>query len=158
MVVLPKRLVLGLICTFCCFCASCMTMTLPQSTKIKNQSGESPKGGASRNEYIVKDDRLCDTWELMYLVNDKGEEKNPDEGTRTLMEFTQKGEVIVNKVDRGATDRVKTRNAEYLAENNLISITDQEGNKVTWPYMIDGDTLIIEMPEVKKKFYWRRFR
>ncbi len=153
MVVLPKRIVWGLFCTLCCFCASCMTMTLPQSTKVKTQSEEVP-----RKEYIVKDDRLCDTWELMYLVNDKGEEKNPDEGTRTLMEFTQKGEVIVNKVDRGATDRVKTRNAEYVAENNLINITDHEGNKVKWPYMIDGDTLIIEMPEVKKKFYWRRFR
>ena len=153
MVVLSKRLVLGLLCALSCLCVSCLTMTLPQSTKVEAPSTEAPP-----KEYVVKDDRLCDTWELMYLVDDKGEEKNPDEGTRTLMEFTQKGEVIVNKVDRNASNRVRTRNGHYLAENSQLTITDSDGRKVTWPYMVDGDTLIVDMPEVKKKFYWRRFR
>lgn len=153
MVVRSKRFVLALLCVVCCLCASCVTMTLPQSTKVNTQSPRTPE-----KEYVVKDDRLCDTWELMYLVDDKGEEKNPEEGTRTVAEFTRKGEVIVNKVDRRAPDRVKTRKGQYVAENNKIRITDQDGNEVSWPYMIDGDTLVIEMPEAKKKFYWRRFR
>ncbi|MBI4964911.1 MAG: hypothetical protein HY913_16680 [Desulfomonile tiedjei] len=105
------------------------------------------------------DKRLLDTWELLYQENDKGDQERPNEATRTLIEFTDRGQVIFNRMDKDS-DKMKKRSGRYSAENEEISITDDGagGNTVRWPYQVAGDTLVLQMPEVKKKFYWRRYK
>jgi hypothetical protein len=51
-----------------------------------------------------------------------------------------------------------SRTGKYALDKEEISITDDVGNTVKWPYQVNADTLVIVMPEVKKKFYWRRFK
>jgi hypothetical protein len=99
-----------------------------------------------------------DTWELLYLVDDKGEETRPREHTRTLIEFTDKGQVIFNRLARDNADETKSRTGKYTIERDQILITDDVGNSSKWPYQLAGDTLVIAMPESNKKFFWRRFR
>lgn len=99
-----------------------------------------------------------DTWELLYQLNEKGEEERPRESTRTLIEFTEQGKVIFNRVEREHADSVKKRSGKFTLNGNEISITDDVGNTVKWPYQVTGDTLVLTMPEIKKKFYWRRYR
>ena len=103
------------------------------------------------------DKSLADTWELLYQVNDKGDKEQPKESTRTLIEFTDKGQVIFNRTDKESPD-TKSRSGKYSLDKTEISITDDLGNTVKWPYQITGDTLVLFMPEVNKKFFWRRFR
>jgi len=104
------------------------------------------------------DQKLVDTWELLYQVNDKGEQEHPREATRTLIEFNTKGQVIFNRVDQTQSDAMKSRTGKFALDKDLIRITDDVGNTVKWPYQVNGDTLMIAMPEVNKKFFWRRFR
>jgi hypothetical protein len=133
-------------------CASCLTMTMPKSARV--DPGAPPSG---TTEPTV-DKNLVDTWELLYQVNDKGDQEPPKEGTRTLIEFTNKGKVIFNRIDKEHSDKMMSRPGKYALEKEEISITDDSGNTVKWPYQVSTDTLVISMPEVKKKFYWRRFR
>lgn len=153
MKVLTKRVMVGMLCAVACLCVSCLSMTLPQGTTAENPSPQPPP-----KEYVAADTRLCDTWELLYMVDDKGNEEKPKEGTRVLIEFTQNGRLITNRIDGTASEQVRTKTGTYVAENNHINITDDKGNQTKWPYMIDGDTLITEMPEKRSKLYWRRFR
>ena len=101
---------------------------------------------------------MVDTWELLYQVNEKGDEERPMEGKRILIEFTDKGQVVLSRMDKDNSDKMKSRTGKYALDGNKISITDDIGNTVHWPYQISGDTLVIEMPENKHKFYWGRFR
>jgi hypothetical protein len=114
-----------------------------------------PSGEPSQ---AASDKNLLDTWELLYQVNEKGDEERPRDATRTLIEFTDKGQVIFNRMDKENSDKMKSRTGKYALDKSEINITDDVGNTVKWPYQITGDTLMIVMPEVKKKFYWRRFR
>ena len=125
----------------------------PEATKPGRDLTES-----GRTDLEPTDNRLVDTWELMYQVNDKGDEKRPTEASRTLIEFTKAGKVIFNRVDSEDTKRTKSRTGKYYLSNDEIRITDDMGNSVRWPYKITGDTLVIMMPEAKKRFLWRRFK
>jgi len=140
----------ALICSFSL--ASCLTASLPKNAKMDSQPSSQESASASL------DRGLMDKWELMYQVNDKGEEQKPREATRTVLEFTGKGEVIFNRMDKENTDMSKNRSGKYTLEREQIIITDDAGNTVKWPYQISGETLMISMPEVNKKFYWKRFR
>lgn len=133
-------------------CTSCLTMTMPKSPRVE------PGTPSSGTAEAAVDKNLVDTWELLYQVNDKGEEERPREATRTLIEFTNRGQVIFNRIDKEHSDAMKSRTGKYALEKEEISITDDVGNTVKWPYQVSSDTLIITMPEVKKKFHWRRFR
>jgi hypothetical protein len=104
------------------------------------------------------DKKLVDTWELLYQTNDKGDQERPPEDVRTLMEFTDKGQVIFNRIDKEHSDKLVSRTGKFALDKEEINITDDRGNTVKWPYQVNADTLVIVMPEVKKKFYWRRFR
>jgi hypothetical protein len=104
------------------------------------------------------DANLIDTWELLYQIDEDGREVRPIEGTRTLIEFTDKGQVIFSRMDKRNSDQMKSRKGKYALDGNKISITDDVGNTVHWPYQISGDKLVIEMPETKSKFNWARFR
>jgi YD repeat-containing protein len=136
-------------CLVALSCASCLTMTMPKTARV--EPGSSPAGGAS-------DKRIVDTWELLYQIDDKGDKQLPTDGTRTLIEFTPKGRVIFNRIDKDNSDRVKNRTGKYSQENNEIVITDDSGNNVRWTYNVQDDTLVITAPELKKTFHWRRFR
>jgi hypothetical protein len=136
-----------LVCLAALFCASCLAMTAP-----KGGGAEPGMGSAST------DKRLMDTWELLYRVNDTGEKAPPNEGTRTLIEFTDKGRVIFNRVDKDHSDMVANRTGKYAQQNNEIVITDDKGNTVKWTYVINDDSLIVNAPELKQTFHWRRFR
>jgi hypothetical protein len=50
----------------------------------------------------------------------------------------------------------KEKTGKFALDKGEITITDDAGNTVRWPYSIDGDKLVIVMPEMKKKFIWRR--
>ncbi|MCL5123445.1 MAG: lipocalin family protein [Deltaproteobacteria bacterium] len=95
-------------------------------------------------------------WELLYQINDKGERQNPKDQTKTQIEFTDNGNVLFNRFDNENSDNVKSRTGKYSIEKNQISITDDAGNTVKWPFQVASDSLTISMPEVNKKFHWRR--
>ena len=78
--------------------------------------------------------------------------------SRTLIEFTDNGRVVFNRMDKETTDSSKSRSGQFSLVKDEISITDDAGNTVQWPYQITGDTLVLVMPEVKKKFYWQRVK
>ncbi len=147
-----KRTITAAICVIAIFCVSCITTTLPKTARLE------PSPSASEPSAASLDKNLLDTWELLYQVNENGAEERPTDGTRTLIEFTDKGQVIFNRMDKENSDRMKSRTGKYSLDKNEITITDDVGNTVKWPYQVTGDTLMIAMPEVKKKFFWRRFR
>lgn len=151
MSLLSKRTIGATVCLVALLCASCITTTLPKTASVEpGPSSRAPSQASA-------DKNLLDTWELQYQVSEKGEER-PREGTRTLIEFTDKGQVIFNRMDKDNTDKMKSRTGKYALDNNEITITDDAGNTVKWPYQVTADTLVITMPEKKTKFYWRRFR
>ena len=53
-------------------------------------------------------------------------------------------------MDKENSDKMKSRTGKYALDKNEISITDDMGNTVKWPYQVTADTLVIVMPEVKK--------
>jgi hypothetical protein len=152
MSLLSKRMNGAAICLVALLCASCISTTMPKTARVEPSpsSGEPSQASSDKN--------LLDTWELLYQVNEKGDEERPRDATRTLIEFTDKGQVIFNRMDKENSDKMKSRTGKYALDKSEINITDDVGNTVKWPYSITGDTLMIVMPEVKKKFYWRRFR
>ncbi len=152
MSLLSKRMNGAAICLVALLCASCISTTMPKTARVEPSpsSGEPSQASADKN--------LLDTWELLYQVNEKGDEERPRDATRTLIEFTDKGQVIFNRMDKENSDKMKSRTGKFALDKSEINITDDVGNTVKWPYQITGDTLMIVMPEVKKKFYWRRFR
>jgi hypothetical protein len=133
-------------------CSSCVGTGLSKSAKLE------PGVSSSAASAGPGDKGLVDTWELLFLVNEKGDEERPREATRTLIEFTKNGQVIFNRIDSENPDRVKSRTGKYKIDKAEISITDDQGYTVNWPYQIMGDTLILVMPKENKKFHWRRFR
>lgn len=143
-------LICALMCAFSL--ASCLTASLPKNASMESQA--TSQNSASSN----LDKGLTDKWELMYQVNDKGEEQKPRESTRTVLEFTGSGEVIFNRMDKDNTDMTKSRSGKYTLDKDQIVITDDAGNTVKWPYSITADNLMISMPEVSKKFHWKRYR
>jgi len=128
-------------------CASCVSMGLSKTAQLEQGSAGSD---------VQADKSLVDKWELECRVNDKGEEVPPT--TRTLIEFTNGGKVIFNRMDNENSDPVKTRSGTYSIDKAEIQITDYQGNTVKWPYQVTGDTLTLVMPEAKKKFRWRRLK
>ncbi len=137
-------------------CSSCLTTTLPKSTAVE---GPTPSGlKTSDDAKDGKEKSLLDKWELQYQVNDKGVQEKPKESTRTLIEFFEDGKVVFDRTDKDRGDARKSRTGRFTVANNEISITDDSGNTVKWPYQVSGDTLVLVMPEVQKKFYWRRVR
>lgn len=142
-------------CAIALLCASCITTSLPKSARL--ESG--PSGSqASSSSGTAREKGIVDKWELLYQVNDKGGEERPRESTRTLIEFTESGKVVFDRIDKESSDARKSRSGQYAMANEEISITDDAGNTVQWPYQVNGDTLVLVMPEVKKKFYWRRVK
>lgn len=147
-----KRLARALLCLIPVFCASCLSMTVPKSVGVE------PTAAAAGKLVPPSDKRVVDTWELLYRVNDKGEEERPRDATRTLIDFTDKGKVIFNRMDKENSGRVASHSGRFTTENGEIRIIDDSGNGARWPYQITGDTLEVYIPEDKKKFFWRRFR
>jgi hypothetical protein len=137
--------------------SSCVTMSTPQSARVEPNTPSSASASTGSHQGSA-DNKLVDTWELLYQENDKGDREPPREATRTLIEFTDRGQVIFNRMDKENSDRMKSRSGRFSAEKEEISITDDAGNTVKWPYQVAGDTLVLQMPEVKKKFFWRRYR
>lgn len=146
------RLAGAILCLMAAFFTSCLSMAVS-----KGGGAESPSAVPTK---LVppSDKRIVDTWELLYRVNEKGEEERPRESTRTLIDFTDKGRVIFNRIDKELSDRVATHSGRYSTENGEIRIIDDAGNGARWPYQITGDMLELYIPEDKKKFFWRRFR
>lgn len=145
-----------LLCLVPVLFTSCLSMSLPKSAKV-----EPPPAAASVEPLATKsglDRGLIDTWELLYQVDNRGDQKRPPGSTRTLIEFTDKGQVIFNRLDKDTSNQLKSRTGKYTLEGEKINIVDDVGNTTKWPYQLTGDTLMIVMPELEKKFYWRRFR
>ena len=131
-------------------------MSLPKSAKV-----EPPPAAASTEPLttgVGLDRGLVDTWELLYQVDNRGDQQRPREATRTLIEFTDKGQIIFNRLDKDTSSQLKSRTGTYSLDGEQINIVDDVGNSAKWPYQLTEDTLTIVMPELEKKFYWRRFR
>jgi hypothetical protein len=137
-------------------CSSCLTTTLPKTAAVEGAAQSAQKG--TDNSKDAKEKSLFDKWELQYQVNDKGVQEKPRESTRTLIEFFDDGKVVFDRTDKDKAEARKSRTGRFTVANNEISITDDAGNTVKWPYQVSGDTLVLVMPEVQKKFYWRRVR
>jgi Lipocalin-like domain len=152
MTVYRKPIVWVLIALVPLLCASCLSMTMSKGVNVD------PGAPSSGTVETALDKNLVDTWELLYELNDKGEQKRVPEATRTLMEFTGKGQVIFNKIDKEHPDKLRTQTGKYSLHNQKIKLTDDAGHTVKWPYTVNGDTLVIAMPEKNMKFFWRRFR
>jgi hypothetical protein len=144
-----------LICCAAFSCASCLSMSLPKSASVEPSGKQGEPGNLPGS---ASDKALVDTWELAYQVNEKGEQERPRESTRTLIEFTDRGTVIFNRMDKDNSGQPKSRTGRFTTENSEINITDDVGNTVKWPYAVKGETLVIVMPEKKKEFHWRRSR
>ncbi len=99
---------------------------------------------------------LTDTWELMYLADEQGAQEKPPQSVRTLIEFTKDGQAVFKRIDKETSNVVKTQSGTYKVDGDRIILTDSEGPTVNWPYRITDDILVLTMPEVRKKFYWRR--
>jgi hypothetical protein len=148
---LIKCLRAGIMLMAVLLCVSCLSLTAP-----KDPRGDSDGGGGKPIAGLDKN--LVDTWELMSLTDDKGEQLFPAKSTRTLMEFTDTGRVIVNKTHKGPPETIKTDSGKYaMLGKDEISVTDKEGT-ATWPYHISGDTLEVTVQGGHMKHYWRRFR
>lgn len=145
-----------IVCVSLFVCSSCLTTTLPKGAAVGGSTPTGPKG--AENAKDAKEKSLLDKWELQYQVNDKGVQEKPRESTRTLIQFFDDGKIVFDRTDRDKTDTRKSRIGRFTLANNEISITDDAGNTVKWPYQVAGDTLVLVMPEVQKKFYWRRAR
>jgi hypothetical protein len=159
MLLILKRSAAILFCLAPLVFSSCLTMSLPKSARVEPSPTVSPPTAtASVPPKGAADTKLIDTWELQYQVNDKGDEERPRAATRTLIEFTDRGQVIFNRMDKENSDSMKHRSGRYAVEQQEVTITDDAGNTVRWPYQVVGDTLVLTMPELKKKFYWRRYR
>jgi hypothetical protein len=130
-------------------------MSLPKSASVESSGKQTEPGNLPQSP---SDKALMDTWELAYQVNEKGEQERPRDSTRTLIEFTDRGTVVFNRMDKDNSDQPKSRTGRYTTENSEINITDDVGNTVKWPYTVKGETLVIVMPEKKKEFHWRRSR
>jgi len=136
-------------------CTSCVGTGMSKSARIEPGT---PGLGSSE---APGDKNIVDTWELLYRVDDKGDEERPKDASRTLIEFTRDGQVIFNRTENA--EPVKNRTGKYSVDRSEITITDDLGNTVKWPYQIMGDTLVTVMPEEKNpekksRYHWRRFR
>lgn len=141
------------LCLLPLVCASCLSMAVPQRTKV-----ERPEAEASASKDLAERNPLTDVWELLYQVDKSGKEEKPSESTRTLIEFTPRGRVFFNKLDKKTQDSIKSRAGHYKIKNEELTIIDDVGYTATWPYKLTGDTLVIVIPEIERKFYWRRHR
>ncbi|MGA8833546.1 MAG: lipocalin family protein [Desulfomonilaceae bacterium] len=139
---------------FAAICSSCLTASMPKSARMDDEAQSGPE--ISEPSAGNSDKSVVGKWELLYQINDKGERQNPKDQTKTQIEFTNNRQVIFNRFDNENSDSMKSRTGKYSVEKNQISITDDAGNTVKWPFQISGDSLIISMPEVNKKFHWRR--
>ena len=156
MTLASKTLGFVFVVCFTSICASCLTASLPKSARMDE---ETQSGGAIQSSTVENAAKsVTGKWELLYQINDKGERQNPKDQTKTQIEFTENGKVLFNRFDNENSDNVKSRTGKYTVENNQISITDDAGNTVKWPFQIASDSLIISMPEVNKKFHWRRIQ
>ncbi|MBI5568468.1 MAG: lipocalin family protein [Desulfomonile tiedjei] len=151
MVFAPKRVVGLLVCLLSLLCASCLSMTASKSPRVE-------AGPRSASASSPADSRLVDTWELLSKVGPNGVEELPTEGTRTLIEFTDKGHVIFNRIDKDSSGLTRSRKGSYTVDKDEITITDDVGNTAKWTYNIADDKLVIDAPEAKEKFQLRRFR
>jgi hypothetical protein len=136
-------------------CASCVGLTSSKEPRVDPPSKDQGKAASAPKNL---DQALLDSWELLYQVNDQGQQEHPRDSTRTLIEFTDKGRVIFNRVDNQQSSNMKSRTGKYTIEKDEVHIIDDSGNTVKWPYKVTGDTLVLTMPELNKKFYWRRFK
>ncbi len=143
-----SRIVAGvLLCCTMLVCSSCFSTVAPKTAR-EEAPPRRPMGPIDKN--------LVSTWELIHRVNDKGEQELPNEHKRTRLEFTDKGDVIFNTTETQADGPVKSKTGTYSLNKNEITITDEVGNTVNWPYTVADDILVITMPDLNKKFYWRR--
>jgi hypothetical protein len=150
-----KYIVRMLICLTPFLLASCLGMSVPKDAKLEPPLASAGNPGFSGPSVI--DRALVDKWELTHRVNDKGEENLPEEGIRTLIEFTDGGEVIFNRNDKESAS-LKSRKGRYSAAKSELVVTDDQGTTSRWPYQVTGDMMVFTMPEKAQKFYWRRYR
>ena len=150
------RLINVSLCLLLLLCTSCITLTAPNSARVEDEQKTvtSRKGSESS-----VDSKIVDTWELVYQINEKGDQELPRDSVRTLIEFTDRGQVIMNRINKGASNpHVTSKSGNYVLHDNELSITDDGGRSVIWPYRVTGDMLVISMPKLKKKFFLRRYR
>ena len=134
--------------TVCCMALLCSSCFSTVATQTPREEPPAPR------PVVPTDKSLVGIWELIYQVDNKGDQDLPRQ--KTKLELTDKGYVIFNRTNPQSQDEVKNKTGTYVLRNNEITITDEEGHRANWPYTLTDDILVITMPDVGKKFYWRR--
>jgi len=101
---------------------------------------------------------LLGAWELVKKAENGGPEKPVAEGANTLMEFSQDGAVIVTKTSKDNPSKPDIRPGKFSVEGSTMVITDDAGNTARCQYRLDGDTLVVSIPDIGKEFQWRRVK
>jgi hypothetical protein len=157
MISIARNLGKAIPCLVAILCTACLSASLPKTAKVE-PTPPLTETTTKLDTNTLADKNLLNRWELLYRVTESGEKETPRDNTRTLIEFTDGGQVIFNRLDKDHSDQIESRTGKFTVEGDMINIVDDMGNSVAWPYQLTGESLIIVMPELKKKFYWRRFR
>lgn len=119
---------------------------------VRAESASAVSSGAAPSQALIG------AWELV-RKSENGEPKQPvPAGANTLMEFAQGGVVMVTKTHKDNPSKPDTRPGKFSVEGSKMLITDDEGNTARCEYRIDGDTLLLAIPDIHKEFYWRRVK
>ncbi|MFC1834704.1 hypothetical protein ACFL2Q_08215 [Thermodesulfobacteriota bacterium] len=92
----------------------------------------------------------------MFRSDDSGAQERPRNTVRTLIEFMPDGRFKFERINSDEARMVRSKTGTYTLGRDEIMINDDQGNSVSWPCSVADDRMMIVMPELKKKFYWRR--
>jgi hypothetical protein len=134
-----------LLCAVPFLCVSCLGLGIPKTSGL-----ESP---ASLPEGEI-DERLIGTWEVQYRQTDNGSKEYVR--SRTLIEFTDKGELIFNRVDREKEDQLKTEAGRYTVVGDSIIVLDTQGHRGRWQYKVSEDNLVIMMSDKGEEIHCQK--
>ncbi len=140
-----RRAMVVLLCAVPFLCASCLALGIPKTPGL-----ESP---ASLPEGEI-DERLIGTWEVQYRQSENGSKEYV--WSRTLIEFTDKGELIFNRVDREKEDKLKTETGRYTVVGDSIIVLDTEGHRGRWQYEVSEDNLVIMMSDKGEEIHCQK--
>jgi hypothetical protein len=111
-----------------------------------------PKGA----ENLEPSEKLIDTWELMYQINEQGQRIDPGDDIRVLMQFTEDGRILMNWFDVKTSETLRSIDGSFKIEGDKVTIRVQAGNEKAWPYSFKDGKLILLWPSKNLSFIWRR--
>ncbi|MEW6350857.1 MAG: lipocalin family protein [Thermodesulfobacteriota bacterium] len=103
-----------------------------------------------------EDKTLVGTWELLYRMNEKGEQQLPHKTSRTFLEFTTKGEIAFTDIGRRGPGTEALKSGTYRIDGEEIVVTGDNGQVAKWPFVLADAVLRITLPDSRTGLYWHR--